>query len=241
MPQITPNRPPDPLAHPANNVIRSRCRKTFGGLFAEIFISHIVGRSRRRRHRDSDQQRIGCLIIIVSGQGQTVIQNRNIEPDIFIEGCLPFQIRISQLSQRSGHSEIIKGIEIITERRNGCRRRKILIPRITDGSSQLQHGNSVKMVGNKFFMVQIPSQTDSPRTDIMLISPEYRRTVDTITEIEQITVIISIISNHIPAHRTCRTFVISRGTSVRITVGKRRKCEISYRKTDSRISLRFRL
>lgn len=82
--------------------------------------------------------------------------------------------------------------------------------RITDGSSQLQHGNSVKMVGNKFFMVQIPSQTDSPRTDIMLISPEYRRTVDTITEIEQITVIISIISNHIPAHRTCRTFVISR-------------------------------
>ena len=85
--------------------------------------------------------------------------------------------------------------------------------------------------------MDVPSQTHCPCTDVMFVGSENRRTINTITEVKQITVVVCIVSNGVCTDRTGTAFIISRISSFGITISIRRKRIITHRETFSRITM----
>ena len=85
--------------------------------------------------------------------------------------------------------------------------------------------------------MDVPCQTYCPCTDVMLVGAEYGRTVHAVAEVEQVTVVVGIVTDGICTDRTGTAFIISRISIVRITVGIRWKRIVTYRETDGRVSM----
>ena len=107
--------PPEAIGHASYDVIRCLHIVALGGLLAKVLIHHIARGTCRWRHGYAYQQRVGGLVIVVTGEGEAVVEQSHVETDIAVERGLPLQIGVTKLIERGGHSEIVKHIEVISE------------------------------------------------------------------------------------------------------------------------------
>ena len=93
------------------------------------------GRTAGGRHVDDRQQRIRVFGVVIDVETQPVIQEYGVETDGFLHGFLPLQIGIAEPVDESAGAEFILQPRIIGIGLHGLVSIEILIPGITDRTS----------------------------------------------------------------------------------------------------------
>ena len=94
------------ILFPQKNIIQCS-RPSPGNLPSHVRVQ--ARRRGRRRHPDGNQQRVRIFEIIVKSHTNPVVQNRQIDTDVFIHGSLPFQVFIPVLlNQRTRPKHILQ-------------------------------------------------------------------------------------------------------------------------------------